>query len=455
MPNLSTGPSGNDLVIRYSTNQEWSTNNNHSSTTRTSSDNLCRHLRHRLGSHLHCSVDSWLEETAFPILQQLALNVQIFCNKYNLKTILPVNPEKIWDIDSGCICRMGKYLVANLLELQAEPSSRCDQCFRTIVTNNRTIFTSTMEVDPSVPPKDQAESSQESSADDPKLSKSVLVANGNDANGRKTNDSANKPMVVLSHIDIVNKNQKKSGLSQTASTYIQGTVRNSSSKAYDWIWKKFSEWYQKMDPILNIEDYNPTLMICNCICVCDDVAPQSDDLFSITEPISGLTLVSRVPKEGKFKISRLRSLEDEPVLCPVQTLIISINCTQAKRTELPEDHSLFLAYVDHPVEKLSSALGKAVVGWIKTMIENLGVDTTLFTPHSQRAASSTRAKYYLKPNNQHEESSALVKIIFTANNTEKDSISGVEAKATTIVADTTHNRTVVKAETRDMMDTRL
>ncbi|KAL0088893.1 hypothetical protein J3Q64DRAFT_1697171 [Phycomyces blakesleeanus] len=121
-----------------------------------------------------------------------------------------------------------------------------------------------------------------------------------------------------------------------------------------------------MDPILNIEDYNPTLMICNCICVW-------------------------VPKEGKFKISRLRSLEDEPVLCPVQTLIISINCTQAKRTELPEDHSLFLAYVDHPVEKLSSALGKAVVGWIKTMIENLGVDTTLFTPHSQRAASSTRA----------------------------------------------------------------
>ncbi|OAD66826.1 hypothetical protein PHYBLDRAFT_174850 [Phycomyces blakesleeanus NRRL 1555(-)] len=37
--------------------------------------------------------------------------------------------------------------------------------------------------------------------------------------------------------------------------------RDSSSKVYDQVWNKFSEWCQKMDPTLNIEDYNPTLMV--------------------------------------------------------------------------------------------------------------------------------------------------------------------------------------------------
>ncbi|CEJ03184.1 hypothetical protein RMCBS344292_17172 [Rhizopus microsporus] len=57
-----------------------------------------------------------------------------------------------------------------------------------------------------------------------------------------------------------------------------------------------------------------------------------------------MTLYIRQPKEAQTKTARLRRLDLE-FMCPVRTTWLFITKTEHLRSELPEDHSLFLAYL--------------------------------------------------------------------------------------------------------------
>jgi hypothetical protein len=81
----------------------------------------------------------------------------------------------------------------------------------------------------------------------------------------------------------------------------------------------------------------------------------------------------------------------EQEMCPVMTLWTFLNESKIKRTHLPEDHTLFLAYVDSPIKHASSVRPVTIANWVKSHMERASIDTTKFIAHSIRAAASTRA----------------------------------------------------------------
>jgi integrase len=78
-------------------------------------------------------------------------------------------------------------------------------------------------------------------------------------------------------------------------------------------------------------------------------------------------------------------------MCTVRTLWAFLNESKTKRSHLPEDHTLFLAYVDSPTKHHSSVSPMTIANWVKSHMERAGIDTTKFKAHSIRAAASTRA----------------------------------------------------------------
>lgn len=100
------------------------------------------------------------------------------------------------------------------------------------------------------------------------------------------------------------------------------------------------------------------------------------------------TIIFREAKETNVKSSQLGLIEED--LCPVRTLAWFMSVSNHLRQQLPEDHTLFLAYInDH--SKVSSVRSSTVTGWIKNFMEEAGIDTSNYKPHSIRSASSTKA----------------------------------------------------------------
>jgi integrase len=109
--------------------------------------------------------------------------------------------------------------------------------------------------------------------------------------------------------------------------------------------------------------------------------------------------------------------------------------SKIKCTHLPEDHALFLAYVDSPNKHPSSVRPLTIAKWVKSHMERAGIDTTKFKAHSIRAAASTRAvkqgylltvklhagwslrtstfeEVYLKPREQHVRGQQILESMF-------------------------------------------
>ncbi|SAL96228.1 hypothetical protein, partial, partial [Absidia glauca] len=184
----------------------------------------------------------------------------------------------------------------------------------------------------------------------------------------------------------------------------------------------------------------------------------------------------REPKEGDWKKSFLAPLVDRPQVCPVVALGTFLLRTQGFRQALPVDHSLFLTYLDHPVEAPRSIAPRTVAFRLKEIMQAAGVPKG-FSPHSIRSASSTAAflqgvsiesikihanwalssntfeKYYLRPYDQLVKSSNIVSRVFLGS-AENETTSGVEAEASTVVVGTHHNGLDAEAETRDVVESR-
>ncbi|KAG1037581.1 hypothetical protein G6F43_012829 [Rhizopus delemar] len=186
----------------------------------------------------------------------------------------------------------------------------------------------------------------------------------------------------------------------------------------------------------------------------------------------GLSVFINQPKEGGNKVTHVGYQEEGLVeLCPVQTYKRFMENTAYLRTG--QEDPLFFAYLDHSHSTPRPVRPKTVANWLKDILKNSGVDTTVHKAYSFRSAAATKAvmtgtpthivkkfvnwseksdtfeRYYFKPNDQHERNAQMTKKIF--GSAEKSTTSVVEAEATTIVVGTTHNTHVAEAKTQDVV----
>jgi integrase len=150
---------------------------------------------------------------------------------------------------------------------------------------------------------------------------------------------------------------------------------------------------------------------------------------------TAVTLMIREPKERHPQKSFL-GIIGEQEMCPVRTLCTFLSESNTKRTHLPEDHTLFLAYVDSPTKHASSVRPVTIANWVKSHMERAGIETTKFKGHSIRAAASTRTvqagvpvqtvklhagwssrtstfeEVYLKPREQHVRGQQILETVF-------------------------------------------
>lgn len=98
---------------------------------------------------------------------------------------------------------------------------------------------------------------------------------------------------------------------------------------------------------------------------------------------------------GKPKNFRNKGKMPEPVtywvsgeeLCPVSTIRAYVDRTETWRKENSET-SFFLSFIQPHRAVTASTIGR----WLKTVLGNVGVDTSKFTAHSTRSAASSKYK---------------------------------------------------------------
>ncbi|OAD73158.1 hypothetical protein PHYBLDRAFT_145564 [Phycomyces blakesleeanus NRRL 1555(-)] len=111
------------------------------------------------------------------------------------------------------------------------------------------------------------------------------------------------------------------------------------------------------------------------------------------EELQGVALYIRQPKEAQQKTSKLGLLhEDKAELCAVREFHLFMLRTQQKRQSLPEDHTLFLTYLDKSSEQgtPTSIRPSTLASWVKSHMVKAGVSESI-SPHSLRLAASTKA----------------------------------------------------------------
>jgi len=131
------------------------------------------------------------------------------------------------------------------------------------------------------------------------------------------------------------------------------------------------------------------LMALTAIKRCSDLHLLDNRFMAIGEDKVGFKIL------GKPKNFKCKGKIPEPVtfwpsgveLCPVSTIRAYVNRTETWRKGNSQT-SFFLSYTKqhHPVT--SSSIGR----WLKTVLGNVGVDTSKFTAHSTRSAASSKFK---------------------------------------------------------------
>jgi len=78
---------------------------------------------------------------------------------------------------------------------------------------------------------------------------------------------------------------------------------------------------------------------------------------------------------------------ENPKLCVVKTLDDYINLS--KHWRLTKDHSQLLLSTLKPHKPVAKS---TIAGWMKSVLKNSGIDTTIFSAHSTRSASTSKAQ---------------------------------------------------------------
>jgi integrase len=105
----------------------------------------------------------------------------------------------------------------------------------------------------------------------------------------------------------------------------------------------------------------------------------------------GVYIISENPKEQCQKRSTLAALQPISNMCPVSTLFYFMGRTFGKRQQLDSNHTLFLAYLEHPTRNPRSVQPSTIATMIQKEMANAGINTSVFKAHSIRSASSSAA----------------------------------------------------------------
>ena len=200
-----------------------------------------------------------------------------------------------------------------------------------------------------------------------------------------------------------------------------------------------------------------------------------DIILKQDEKTSSLRIHARTPKESQVKSITLGTIEDED-LCPVKTTYQFVTKTAHLRKDLPEDHTLFLAYIDSNQKPTMSVRPTTVANWVKAAMGKAGIDIKDYQAHSIRAASSTKAvelgysiqdvkkhvnwslnsntfeNFYYKPSSQTSTSTAINNSIFYSP--EKRITLEAEVESTGIRLGTTTNTNVDETKAENVIHTR-
>jgi hypothetical protein len=106
---------------------------------------------------------------------------------------------------------------------------------------------------------------------------------------------------------------------------------------------------------------------------------------------TGARILARNPKEGIQKDTTLAVLPQQSLLCPVSTLLTFIIRSQQKRQHLAQNHTLFLAYIDHHTQSPKCMDEKTVATKLKNTLKEAGINTKVYSTHSIRSASASAA----------------------------------------------------------------
>ncbi|KAG1090212.1 hypothetical protein G6F39_010639 [Rhizopus arrhizus] len=193
---------------------------------------------------------------------------------------------------------------------------------------------------------------------------------------------------------------------------------------------------------------------------------------STSQQVTGVTIHIREPKEAQTKTTRLGVLKVSH-MCPVVCLYSFISRTQSLRVGLPNDHTVFLAYLSDP-SKVKSISQVTVANIVKKNMAEAGIDTKTYGPHTIRSASSTKAvqlghdiqkikehanwslsantfeRFYYKPTYQESASAHINNTIFSFA-ADNHTISEVRLESTGIGLSTTSNAKVDERRTKDMV----
>lgn len=155
---------------------------------------------------------------------------------------------------------------------------------------------------------------------------------------------------------------------------------------------------KKLKDTKNLQLYDLQIKTLLLLCMSTMGRPRSDigrlqhrdiQLDFYEDKAVAATIIFREAKETNVKTSQLGLIEEED-LCPVRTLAWFMSKSSPVRQQLPEYHTLFLAYTNDS-DKVSSIRASTVSGWIKNAMTEAGIDTSSYKPHSIRSASSTKA----------------------------------------------------------------
>ncbi|KAG1514262.1 hypothetical protein G6F47_011917 [Rhizopus delemar] len=234
-----------------------------------------------------------------------------------------------------------------------------------------------------------------------------------------------------------------------------------------------------MSPTCNLSLQHQQLKTILLLCIATTWRPRSDigclqhrDITINNDHKGEIQAIihTRTPKEAQVKSITLDTYQDQQ-LCPVQTLQSCLNKTSQYRTNLPEDHTLFLTYLEQEDKKSSSVCPSTIANWTKSAMQDAGIDTKHFQAHSIRSASSTKAvelghsiqdlkkhanwslnsntfeKFYYKPSLRVSSSAAINHSIFSSTDNSITLEVGVESAG--ISLGTTSNTNVDKTKTEN------
>ncbi|KAG1414891.1 hypothetical protein G6F59_010049 [Rhizopus arrhizus] len=365
------------------------------------------------------------------------------------------------------VCEQTRYSTTTILEPSARPRGASIGCFPTDMATKRNVPVPTLEIHSKNNSANKTSETKTSSSCHTVLANSVLVSNNTQDETQESTKGVQIRQVENDRMELIrNKRKTVDRLDEDTIEFLSHAHRKNTHRVYNSGWKKWITWCAAQNPIVLPEDYDvknvlmflksnshfsyqylnglrssiasvfktlhpDQVPIANQDCIIEFFKAKKHKEILIPEKHR----LQTEAKEAQVKSTVLGFMDDKD-LCLVSTLFDFMAKSEHLRRNLPDDHTLFLAYINDP-GKVDSVSKSTVASWVQKTMTSAGIDTTKYKAHSIRSASSTKAvekgvaiprvkmhanwslrsntfeKHYLKPSAQQNDSIQLTNSIFS------------------------------------------